>query len=610
MADVPQAPSNLASGEGQGRDRSADRARIIAAIYDAVLKPQHYDDLMLLWEEHLTETIREIERQRAVEDAIDGAVDDPEMQAHFERALEMLERFGRITPEPDAAANWTTPTLRLSRTGQPLRAPNGSDGPSPADELDGFRERLDVESERRFANLLARIDELPTGRRLSLLRTEEANDASRYFVASVQDDAAEDERTVLLQSVDIPWSDALAEVLVGTFELTAAELTIVRALASGKSLPAIAIDRGRSEHTVRSQAKSIMRKMEISAQTELVRMVATLAQLVSQTEEATLPAGLRRASGGRSQLFGLPDGRNLEIQQFGAPLGRPILFMHSMLDSTAALERAEAGLTERNWRVICPVRPHYGRSDPHSDRVNYASAIAVDMGHLLDAMNVRRPLILGHMGGSVHAYTMLAMLGVSRPFAGLVNVSGCVPIVSAAQFKPMSRRQRVVAHTARFTPRLLPTLLRIGLSQIDTDDVDRFIAGLYRDGTHDAAAIEQLGIAQQFRDAYRHSGFQSYRGFEFDSFLAVRDWSAYVDACRVPAIHLHGRHDPAVAIETVRDFARRHPHIELREYDLGQLIFYERPDLVFDAIEDAFAAGSPPARRGAVHDPASHEDAA
>ena len=58
-----------------------------------------------------------------------------------------------------------------------------------------------------------------------------------------------------------------------------------------------------------------------------------------------------------------------------------------------------------------------------------------------------------------------------------------------------------------------------------------------------------------------------------------------------PVTLLHGPHDPAVPVWSVRDFAGRYANIALHEVeDAGQLIFFARPELVLDRLEAALQA--------------------
>ncbi|MCF6344701.1 MAG: hypothetical protein L3J15_08540 [Devosiaceae bacterium] len=75
--------------------KSANKAQLIAEIYEVVLKPESYDDFMALWERHLLTTFSKLEMQHETDISISKHIHDPELEAHFQRAYEILEKLGR-----------------------------------------------------------------------------------------------------------------------------------------------------------------------------------------------------------------------------------------------------------------------------------------------------------------------------------------------------------------------------------------------------------------------------------------------------------------------------------------------------------------------------------
>jgi pimeloyl-ACP methyl ester carboxylesterase len=110
---------------------------------------------------------------------------------------------------------------------------------------------------------------------------------------------------------------------------------------------------------------------------------------------------------------------------------------------------------------------------------------------------------------------------------------------------------------------------------------------LYENAPLDFAIARRPEVFPVLCDGYRLTVAQGHKAFEIDAQEVVRDWSNYVEGARQPITLVHGRHDPVVRIDTVRDFARRNaPRASLREVeDEGQLLFYTRPDLVLDCVD-------------------------
>ena len=130
-------------------------------------------------------------------------------------------------------------------------------------------------------------------------------------------------------------------------------------------------------------------------------------------------------------------------------------------------------------------------------------------------------------------------------------------------------------------------ILRSGISLLDAGGQFAFMKALYENAPLDFAVARRPEVFPVLCDGYRLTVAQGHKAFEIDAQEVVRDWSTYVEDSPQPIVLVHGRHDPVVRIDTVRDFARRFaPRAVLRELDgEGQLLFYTRPDLVLDCVD-------------------------
>ncbi|MCC6006516.1 MAG: alpha/beta hydrolase, partial [Rhodobacteraceae bacterium] len=204
--------------------------------------------------------------------------------------------------------------------------------------------------------------------------------------------------------------------------------------------------------------------------------------------------------------------------------------------------------------------------------------------HMLDRLGKERAVLLGHMAGALYAFAAAAQL--RERALGIVNVAGTVPIVSVAQLASMSRRQRLVAYTARFAPAALPFVLRAGIRQLDFDGEHSFMTALYENSPLDLETCADPDVFRSIRRGYRFTVEQGHHAFETDGYLAVRNWSALAEASQVPVSLLHGRHDPVVNADSVSAFALRlGKRARLRLFDnCGQLVLYRQPERVFEAV--------------------------
>jgi pimeloyl-ACP methyl ester carboxylesterase len=359
---------------------------------------------------------------------------------------------------------------------------------------------------------------------------------------------------------------------------------VLQALIAGKSIAQIARARKTSVETVRTQTRAVLRKTETRSQAELMRLLAVLAQFCARH-------GNRNGSGwqnseSRFARLSVRE-RSLAFAQFGDTKGRPVLFVHGMIDGCSAPLFNESRLKDRNIRLIVPARPGYGASDPATS-AEIAGFFAEDMRLLLDHLGVEHCTILGHFGGALYAYAV-AGTNAERVRA-VINVAGTVPITSLAQVAAFGPRQRIIAYTSRFAPAISRLILRAGVALLDSGGHRAFMSALYEKSVLDRAVAERADVYPFLADGYHFSAAQGHGAFEADAVRTISDWSELVNKVSVPVRLVHGRHDPAMPISLVREFAARRGNVELCEIgDAGQLVFFSHPDRVFDILEDVLS---------------------
>ncbi|AZT85611.1 hypothetical protein EHN06_19800 [Marinobacter sp. NP-4(2019)] len=185
------------------------------------------------------------------------------------------------------------------------------------------------------------------------------------------------------------------------YGLSEAEASLTRHLIEGLSLSDMAERRGVSEHTVRSQFKSIFRKTDTSRQAELVSLILSgLAPIGNRLPEMTGRSSARQIEDeAETRYFKTVDGRMLSYCQYGEPAGRPIIFFHSVRGSRLEVPGSLEVLHRLNLRLIVPDRPGYGRSDALEDRTT--QDLADDVAALADKAPGLAERILNQMARSI-----------------------------------------------------------------------------------------------------------------------------------------------------------------------------------------------------------------
>ena len=99
--------------------------------------------------------------------------------------------------------------------------------------------------------------------------------------------------------------------------------------------------------------------------------------------------------------------------------------------------------------------------------------------------------------------------------------------------------------------------------------------------------MTRLDLAELFATGLSFSIEQGHIGFATDSHYVVRDWSREIDRLDTRVIYVAGAHDPVNNVADAVAAMKDRPKVEVRVIeDAGQLLFFERPDLVFDAIRE------------------------
>lgn len=550
---------------------------MISAIYESVIRPELYGAFMEAWGAHIQAVMSE-QPQAAIGTGQDGLELDPELEAHFARAYQILEQLGRQSPAPSLADQVETgagfalligPHGQLRAISAAARARLGADAP-----LEALRAGLNAGADDLLRQALSAAASGDTAAAPVVLS---AGAAPRHLLARIGA-GPDGEVGVVVEALEYRWSRAAEAMLVASFGLSRAEVEIVRHLLAGLSLKQIAETTGRSEHTVRNQSKAVLAKTGAPGQVDLIRLVVFLINQESR-KAARRPGALALE---RRQIAA--GGRAVQLYSAGDAGGRPVIFLHGMLDGPAVLEHLAPRLRARGLRVLMPARPGYGQTDPVARAPQALDAMTDILRALIATEDLRRPVLLGHMAGCLYAHVLAARLGDA--VAGAVCASGVAPITRLAQLSRMAPRQRVVAYTARFAPALLPTILRAGIAQIDGRQVRDFMTALYAPGTHDHSVIERLDVGALLQAGYRFSVEQGHVGFATDSHFVVRDWTAEIDGCARPVLYFNGRHDPVVpAARVVETMAGREGTQVTVLENAGQLLLYEHPDLVLDAVD-------------------------
>ena len=556
---------------------------VIDRLYEVAVDPSRYEALLDHWE-----AMMRPQRNAAGEDQNAPALGLKQFEGHFQRADQVLDRVIRdqgpsggaaMLAQIDHAAAFvcdralTITDVNLAATSvlgitRGARVADLALGDGEAGYLAAQIQRMFVANQGNSAvvrSRSARADRLMV-LHLRLIRP----DSEPPFIIAV--------------TSEMTWPPGFSDVLRAAFDLTPAEAEVMRALAEGHALTQIAEARGRSVETIRAQLKAIMSKTETRSQTELVRLTLStmeMAHFWGETAEA-LPATSEGFATLKPRLFQtliLPDGRRMDYLILGDPDGRPVLFLPLDYGLIRWPATAEAEAARRRIKVIVPVRAGYGKATPLPRNAPYFVQLTEDHARLLDHLGVKRLPIVSLGGDSMKAIAFHA--AYPERVRALICTAGVLPLSRPEQYERMDKWHRFILAGARYTPHLLPFMVKAGFALARRLGKRGFVHAVYGKSRADVDTFE---IPEVFEAMVCGSEVAlSATNSAHDAFAReviaheTTDWTAEV-AClqgRVPVHFLNGLQDPQVPPGTLTEYRTDYPWIDFRVYpDAGQLLFF------------------------------------
>ena len=239
-----------------------------------------------------------------------------------------------------------------------------------------------------------------------------------------------------------------------------------------------------------------------------------------------------------SLIVRLPDGRVIAVEEYGDPVGPPVLYFHGWPAS-----RLEAGLIDdMPVRLLALDRPGYGRSSPQKGRT--LLDWPVDVAAVADRLGLAQFHVVGLSGGAPYAAACAyalpdRVLGAAlvcpvppphgihprAPGVGLLFRLGRHPVLARRLFimlRPLLRRRII-------TPR---TVVGGGLSAVDRECLTpQLMAGLAR--------------------TWREGIGRSVQGALSDAQIYARDWGVPFGDIRVPVAVWYGAEDSLIPLHAL-----------------------------------------------------------
>lgn len=557
-----------------------DKAEIVERLYDVALNPIRLEELLDVWEGRAG-TLRE--------NGTD-VLSDPDIAPHLDRAGVFLDRYE--PGQPDATRRSILEAIPrsaafLSDGGATIRACNRAARQAFGLHDDGPLDALPFHPED-IALLRREIARVLDGKaeRVVTLRLHSTVTGSVVIMRVAQIDNPDP--LALVISTELVWPEGFEDTVQEAFGLTASEVDIVRSITMGLQVRAIAEARGRSTETVRTQLRSILAKTETHSQPELVRVVLGLMDV------ALVPMGQEEHRPGQTGLTQIepedlrrPDGRVLRWIEFGDPAGAPVLYMHLDYGLVRWPAAAEAAARAAGLRVVVPFRAWFGGTSPLRSGTAHLAGVTADYAAVMDHLGLARAVVVSQGADLRFALN----LSLQRPdlVRGILGCAPQLPLQTPTQYDRMDKWQRFILANARYTPKILPFIVKAGFSLVRKLGPEGFFRKVNSGSPADMAAFADPAIREAVIAGASltllHPRVEGHVAFTQEALGSEWDWSHLLTEVRVPVQLLQADQDPQSPVQTVTEVLADFPKPVMEIVaNTGQLLLFARWQLVLDRI--------------------------
>ena len=265
----------------------------------------------------------------------------------------------------------------------------------------------------------------------------------------------------------------------------------------------------------------------------------------------------------RKDVVQLPDGAVVAFQEYGDPLGTPVIFCHGWPSSRTMAQLAHEPACALGIRIISPDRPGISDSSMQLDRKLNDWPRVVEQ--LANDLEIEKFGILAISGGAPYAYaTAIAMPERVRAIA---IVGGVIPFAELKDLKGLLPLYRWMLAFYRNRPQLLRQLFFLArpfLSFRAPIRVRPLLLKMLLLRPCDAASLRDDAAFEAIFESQRRAWRGSVEGVLVDAQIYAEPWGLAIEDVRVPVRLWHGIEDRAFAVGLAEEIANRFPNCKAR----------------------------------------------
>lgn len=240
-------------------------------------------------------------------------------------------------------------------------------------------------------------------------------------------------------------------------------------------------------------------------------------------------------------LVGVPDGRKVAVESWGAPTGMPVFLLHGTPGSRNGPRPRASVLYRLGIRLISYDRPGYGESDPHPNRT--VSDAAVDVRAIADEFGLDGFGVVGRSGGGPHALACAALLN------DRVQSAACLVGLAPADAKDLNWYAGMTDSnveefsTADASPQAVRASVIPQVAQIRDNPDSSFGLLLPKLSKRDLRIVDDIAIRRILTETYAEAVRKHEDGWIDDVVALRRPWNFDFSGIKAPVLLWHGADD-------------------------------------------------------------------
>ncbi len=512
-----------------------------------------------------------------------GAADEGDLQPHFANVTQLLteidpsvgDDFSTYARDLEGASNPLTPpdlTLNTSMTllsvdKHIFNSPALTPGQSIPDWLFGVDGEANVQVEKLRA---AKGKASPAIVRLYI---GPEDDRGTLFAAQT---SGGHNAKLDFGIMRLRWNEVIGNAFARSLELTATEKHLAKHLVNGLSVLEFAAHRKRALGTARNQLKTLLRKLGIGSQSELISLYAGFSNAFAMAESHN--PNLDPANSSRKLT--LADGSHLPFEIYGDPEAVPVLYLHATIDGAYLTARQQDAAGQQNLRIIAPWLPFYAGSKMANTALAVVDEFVERLVHLLDQLKIKCCSVVSARVAA--PYGMTAIRSHPDRFCGLVMAGTILPAGDDNDFSHLAMGYRAPLRLARIAPSFVRLYFAAVSTMVRRGKSMAYFRSIYGESAADMLTLNRPNVADLMQRSMKRTFEDGYESTAQQAILTASDWSKWCRDLEVPVTVISGAEDGLAPPDMVAKFCARYGFNLIGPLqDVGSLAIQQVPHQIF-----------------------------